>query len=306
MANPLAGNPYSSQYDPSSPEAKARQMAAEEVEAAKQGRRPGTYARYARMQAGKAGRAAKSAADQAAPAIEAGLARNALFPRSLLLAGSLLPGAATALGELEEGRTAGAVAAPVGGIAGAATAGTVANRLLGGLATKGPAPVRILAKGAMAAAPLFGGMIGAPVAADVTEKVKRGISNEPTAGKEQELGSQMAVAKKLQELGLEVNQANMNAYIAAVKDLRQNDIDSMVQAQERLMPFAEQFQRNQAIRQQSMINTMGQNYAMLGTLATAGKLATGAQEQTGATLRTALTSNPYAQNVLQAPSISFG
>jgi hypothetical protein len=208
--------------------------------------------------------------------------------------------------KLEEGRTAGAVAAPVGGITGAVTAGGLANRLLGGLATKGPAPVRILAKGAMAAAPVLGGMIGAPAAADITEKVKRGISNEPTAGKEEELGSQMAVAKKLRELGLEANQANMNAYIAATKDLRQNDIDLTVQAQERLMPLAEQFQRNQAIRQQSMINTMGQNYAMLGTLATAGKLATGAQSEAGATVRTAMTSNPYAGSVLQAPSISFG
>jgi len=290
----MANNVY---YNPMSPEAKAQGMAESTL-------REQLDAMIGRGK--KAASSAKSTAAQAAPAIEAGLARNALFPRSLLLAGSLLPGATTALGELEEGRTAGAVAAPIGGIAGAATAGSIANRLLGGLATKGPAPVRILAKGAMAAAPIFGGMIGAPVAADVTEKVKRGISNEPTAGKEEELGSQMAIAKKLQELGLEANQANMNAYMAAIKDLRQNDIDLTVQAQERLMPLAEQFQRNQAIRQQSMINTMGQNYAMLGTLATAGKLATGAQAETGATLRTALTSNPYSGSVLQAPSISFG
>jgi len=60
------------------------------------------------------------------------------------------------------------------------------------------------------------------------------------------------------------------------------------------------------VRQQAMVNTMGQNYAMLGTLATAGKLATGAQAETGATVRTAMTSNPYAGSVLQAPSISFG
>jgi hypothetical protein len=154
----MANNVY---YNPMSPEARAQGMA------------QGTLREQLDAMMGrgkKAASSAKSAAAQAAPAIEAGLSRNALFPRSLLLAGSLLPGAATALSELEEGRTAGAVAAPVGGITGAVTAGGLANRLLGGLATKGPAPVRILAKGAMAAAPVLGGMIGAPAAADITEK----------------------------------------------------------------------------------------------------------------------------------------
>ena len=55
-----------------------------------------------------------------------------------------------------------------------------------------------------------------------------------------------------------------------------------------------------------MANTLASNYAMLGTVATAGRLATGAQEQAGANLRTALTSNPYAGSVMQAPNISFG
>ena len=63
---------------------------------------------------------------------------------------------------------------------------------------------------------------------------------------------------------------------------------------------------NEVTRMQTLMNTQGQNYAMLGTLATAGKLATGAQAETGATLRTVLmTSNPYANSTLQAPNISF-
>jgi len=98
----------------------------------------------------------------------------------------------------------------------------------------------------------------------------------------------------------------MNQYIVANKDLGQYGVDLTVQAQERLMPLAEQFQRNQAVRQQMINSSLSRDYAMLGTVATAGKLATGAQAETGATLRTALTSNPYAQSVLQAPSISFG
>jgi hypothetical protein len=49
-----------------------------------------------------------------------------------------------------------------------------------------------------------------------------------------------------------------------------------------------------------------QNYMAMGTVATAGRLATGAQAQAGANFRTAITANPYANNVLQAPNISFG
>ena len=75
---------------------------------------------------------------------------------------------------------------------------------------------------------------------------------------------------------------------------------------QKLMPLMEKSKDLALTRQQALMNTQGQNYAMLGTLATAGKLATGAQAEAGATLRTALTSNPYANSVLQAPNISFG
>ena len=72
------------------------------------------------------------------------------------------------------------------------------------------------------------------------------------------------------------------------------------------MPLIQKLKDQDLARQQALINTQGQNYAMLGTMATMGKLSTGAQEQAGANLRTAMTSNPYANSVLQAPSISFG
>ena len=71
-------------------------------------------------------------------------------------------------------------------------------------------------------------------------------------------------------------------------------------------PLIEQAKRNEMVRQQALINTMGQNYAMLGTVATAGKLAERSQMEAGANLRTALTAAPYANAVLQAPNISFG
>jgi hypothetical protein len=51
---------------------------------------------------------------------------------------------------------------------------------------------------------------------------------------------------------------------------------------------------------------MGQQYAMLGTVATAGALAKGSQSERGAYARQALVANPYSNAVLQAPSISFG
>tara|TARA_E500000318_G_C3517562_1_gene195030 strand:+ start:115 stop:993 length:879 start_codon:yes stop_codon:yes gene_type:complete len=292
MVNPFLA---SGQRRPDSAETLASEMVAEEIEAIKQGRRPGTRARYARMQAGKAARQGLGAAEKVGQSLEKNVPRGALFPRAALLAGAALPGLGTALTEIGEGRTAGAVAAPVGGLVGAGVAGGVARGVLGGLAKTGPAPVRLLAQGAIAAAPFLGGMIGAPAAADVAEKVKRGVIKEPTSGKEEELGSQLAAAEKI-----------LDSDIAGMKDLRQNDVDMMVQAQQRLMPLAEQFQRNQMIRQQAMINTLGNQYARLGTLATAGKLATGAQAEAGATLRTAMTANPYAGSVLQAPSISFG
>lgn len=288
-------------YNPMSPEFQAAGLAEETLN---------EMLRRRLGQAKETGRevlsSARETAGKAGQSLEKNVPRGALFPRAALLAGATLPALGTALTEMEEGRTAGAVAAPVGGLVGAGVAGGVARGVLGGLAQRGPAPVRLLAQGAMAAAPFLGGMIGAPAAADVAEKVKRGITKEPTAGKEEELGSQLAAAEKIAELQQQIYGAGMDQYIAANKDLRQNDIDMMVQANQRLMPIAEQFQRNQMIRQQAMINTLGQNYAMLGTLATAGKLATGAQAEAGATLRTAMTANPYAGSVLQAPSISFG
>ena len=71
-------------------------------------------------------------------------------------------------------------------------------------------------------------------------------------------------------------------------------------------PTIQKMKNADLVRQQAMANTMAGNYAMLGTVATAGKLATGAQAEAGANLRTALTANPYAGSVMQAPNISFG
>jgi hypothetical protein len=71
-------------------------------------------------------------------------------------------------------------------------------------------------------------------------------------------------------------------------------------------PLIQKNLNNALIRQQALLNTQGQNYAMLGTLATAGRLAAGAQVETGATIRQAMASNPFSAANLAAPGISFG
>jgi len=225
-------------------------------------------------------------------------ARNVLFPRGSLLAGATLAPAATmAVGSLMEGRP---LEAAVGGGASLALGG-VTSALTSGLRAS-PNPI---AKGIGYLAPALASAVGYGAGA-AAESQKAKSTGQAISGKEGSLSEQEGVTRRFAELWMELNQAGMDQYIAANKDLSQYGVDLTVQAQERLMPLAEQFQRNQAIRQQSMINTMGQNYAMLGTLATAGKLATGAQEGAFRTLNTAMTANPYAANVLQAPSISFG
>ena len=284
MDNPLAGNPYSSQYDPSSPEARAAEMAAKEVEAAKKGRRPGTRARYARMQAGKA----------AKQGLEA-LGSSALFPRAALL-GGVLPAIGVASEEYAEGRPTGAVAALAGG--GAAAMG---GRALGGMLLPG----RLKPVGQLLGA-VTGGLFGAPAAASGAEYLKRQVTKEPTTGKEAELGSQLAAREKIGELDQRMLANAMQTETQNIIALRKAIGDQQLLEYQRYMPLIEKQKNNELVRNQAMMATMGNQYARLGTLATAGKLAAGSQAETGATVRTALTANPYAANVLQAPSISFG
>ena len=75
---------------------------------------------------------------------------------------------------------------------------------------------------------------------------------------------------------------------------------------QKMNPLIQKMKNAELVRQQALMNTQAGNYAMLGTVATAGRLATGAQAEAGANLRTAMTSNPYAGSVMQAPNISFG
>ena len=230
---------------------------------------------------------------------------GALFPRAALLGGALIPGVASAATEMEEGRPLGAVAGLAGGAAGAVGAQGLARAALG-TAAKAPGVTGALAKIGMAAAPILGGMFGAQVAPEAAEYAKRKVTKEPTRGKEGELSSQLAAAEQMGNLQNQLYSNTLNTNIAAQKDMLGHAMNMEYQQMQRMNPLIQKMQNAALVRQQAMVNTMGQNYAMLGTLATAGKLATGAQAETGATVRTAMTSNPYAGSVLQAPSISFG
>jgi hypothetical protein len=227
---------------------------------------------------------------------------GALFPRQALLGGvlSAAPSALSAIGAAQEGRSLEA------GITGATGLGAaVAGAALG---------ARFGLPGAAIGA--VGGLL-APALGGFAEKAKAQLTGEEIAGEPGSASAARGQRQKSREEALkdaavqaQIAQQYGGAYLQptlqAIQDLRQNDIDMMIQSEKRIDPILRQRLNDQLARQQALMNTQGQNYAMLGALSTAGQLATGAQQQAGANLRTALTANPYAGATLQAPQISFG
>ena len=151
------------------------------------------------------------------------------------------------------------------------------------------------------AAPLVG--LGAQqLAGGVAQKA---YQRETGSGDPNELSTQMGRLEKLQQLGLEGNIATLNAVNAGTKDMLTHTMETEKTYMQSMFPLLEQQRNNDVVRQQQIMNSMGQNYAMLGSVATTGKLALGAQANAGANLRTMMTAAPYANAVLQAPNISF-
>lgn len=226
-------------------------------------------------------------------------ANNILASRAALLGGATmaLPSAAEAMGE---GRTLEAGAT----VAGAAGVGALTDRLSRGMGTRNPlARLGIQAAGAVVA-PILGQGAG-----QVAENVKAGITGKDPAGKTSRAATRAQMlddAEVMAEVQRRFGAAALEPYIAANKDLMQHALNTQYQNDRRYEPLINRMKNADMVRQQSLMNTQTSNYAMLGTVATAGRLATGAQEQAGANLRTALTSNPYAGSVMQAPNISFG
>lgn len=232
---------------------------------------------------------------------------GALFPRAALLGGALsaAPSVMSAIGSAQEGRTLEAATTAGIGIPTALGAAALGARV-GGL----PGAAIGLAGGLLA--PVIGQGAGS-----FLEKKKAEMTGEEVAGQpgssaaargQREKGRQevMKDAALQAQIAQQYGGAYLEPTLQAIQDLRQNDIDMMIQSEKRLDPIIRQRLNDQLARQQALMNTQGQQYAMMGTVATAGALATGAQEQAGANLRTALSTNPYAGSTIQAPQIRFG
>jgi hypothetical protein len=198
-------------------------------------------------------------------------------------AGGMIAPALTAVSEAQAGRPTGALGALGVGLLGSATGVGIGKLALGGLAAT-PGLPGLIGKLGQAALPVIGGIIAAPAGAELAERGKRSLTGDPTTGKDD-------LKNKLAERGLISNQG-----IADQEYLNM----------QRMNPLLQKMENAKLVRAQALMASQGQQYAMLGTLATAGKLATGSQAEMGATLRTALQSNPYASSNLQAPSIAFG
>lgn len=219
--------------------------------------------------------------------------------------GGLVAPAMTAVEEAQAGRPVGALGALGGGAAGALGGAALGRVALGGLAAT-PGIPGLIGKVGQAALPVLGGMLGSPAGAQVAESTRQKVTGEPTKGKEGEFKTQLAMAGQINELGATQYRNQLGTYTSAIRDLQGAISDQQYLDLQRNIPLIEKMKNNELIRNQTLLNTQGQLQSQLGVLATAGALAQGAQAQTGETLRTALTSNPYAGSVLQAPQIRFG
>ena len=224
-------------------------------------------------------------------------ANNILASRAALLGGATmaLPSAAEAMGE---GRTLEAGAT----LAGAAGTGAVVDRLTRGI--KNP----LARLGAQAAGAVVAPVIGQGMG-QMAENVKAGVTGRDPAGKTSRAATRAQTLKDaevLAEVQRRFGAAALEPIIAANKTLQEHALNTMYLNDKRYEPLINRMKNAEMVRNQALMNTQASNYAMLGTVATAGRLATGAQAEAGANLRTALTSNPYAGSVMQAPNISFG
>ena len=215
-----------------------------------------------------------------------------------------LPSAFTAVEEAQAGRPTGALGALGAGLLGSAAGAGIGKLALGGLA-KAPGLPGLVGKLGQAALPAIGGMIAAPTGAQLAESAKRSLTGDPITGRD-DLKNALAEQYLMSKQGLDIYDRAQGIQTSNILDLNQGFADQEYLNLQRMNPLIQKIKNADLVRQQALMATQGQQYAMLGTLATAGKLATGSQAERGATIRTALGSNPYASSNLQAPSISFG
>jgi hypothetical protein len=150
-------------------------------------------------------------------------------------------------------------------------------------------------------APLLGlGTQQLTTAAIQKDRQRKTGEGDPSA-----FSTQLGRLEQLRKIGNEGQIQMMNAERAGVKDIYGYMVDKDRENLQAMAPLIEQQRNNQAVREQQIMNAMGQNFAMLGSMATTGKLALGAQTQAGANLRAFMTAAPYSGSVLQAPNITF-
>jgi len=220
----------------------------------------------------------------------ANLLEGGPLTRNLGRVAAYAPVGAMAVQDLLEGRPA---EAAVGLGTGMGTAALVRSA---GRTIRGPVGTAL-----QIAAPFLG--VAASEAAG--GQAQRAMQRATGQGDPTQLSTQLGQTEKVAELLANMDERTARTYIEMQKQLGANAAARDLATLKAQQPIIEQAQRNALVRQQALINTMGQNYAMLGTVATAGKLALGSQEEAGLNLRTALQANPYSNAVLSAPSISF-
>jgi len=219
-------------------------------------------------------------------------------------AGGMIAPAFTAVEEAQAGRPIGAIGALVGGGAGSLVGAGIGKLALGGLAAT-PGLPGLVGKGLQVAIPAIGGIIGGNTGAQLAERGKRSLTGEPTTGKD-DLKNQLAERGLISKQDLDIYDRTQGIQTSNILNLNQGFADQEYLNLQRMNPLLQKIENAKLVRAQALMASQGQQYAMLGTLATAGKLATGSQAERGATVRTILGSNPYASANLQAPSVSFG
>jgi len=221
------------------------------------------------------------------------------YGRGALIAGAALPAVGTSLEELQEGR-------PLGAVAALAPAGLSAL----GTGMIGRTGQAMIGKGGVAGTAVGLGLMGLGAilpgaAAKGAEAVRQKVTGEPTTGGES-LSTELARARKRAQFENELAQERMGVNLSGTTDLLAAISNQQFTDLQRNIPLINKLNDAALVRQQALLNTQNQGYLQQGMLANAGALARGAQAETGATVRTALTSNPYSNVVMQAPQIRFG
>jgi len=221
------------------------------------------------------------------------------------------------IGTLLSGDPLGAlISAPVGMAAGAAANPLVTAATQGLMAPGSPAALKALGMGIRFAAPsLVGGGVQQTVAGMVgAGKAKAGEAAASPGGPEISVGgiplTEAARQRMQRERDVQAQVYSMNALGTTQMGL-DRQVMQMSREDENLrmkakMPYIEKINRDNLVNAQAMLASQTAASQALGRQAGMFKLAQGAQAETGATLRQAISTNPYMNSVMQAPSISFG